>query len=103
MCFSTINSVIFVFGGVVVTSMICNYITNLQKIEEDLKHKRANFNTILYVNELLTEPFSFFKNKSDFILLMRVKNDLSIWQALSDQYCLHKDLNKRIEEWMSQY
>ena len=71
MGFGTINSVILVFGGVVVTSMICNYITNLQKIEEDLKHKRANFNTIYYVNELLTEPFSFFKNKSDFILLMR--------------------------------
>ena len=103
MCFSTINSVIFVFGAIVVTSMICNYITDLEKIEKDLKKKRDNFNTIHYVNELLTPPFSFFPNKSDYILLLRVKNNLSYWQKLSDEYGLYNDLKKRIEKWMHHY
>ena len=94
---------IFVFGGIVVTLMIGNYVIKLQIIEEDLKKKRDNFNTILYVNELLTPPFSFFPKKSDYLLLLRVRNDLSFWQELSDKYGLHKDLNKRIEEWMDQY
>ena len=100
---STINSVILVFGVIVVTLRICKYYTNLQEAKEYSELEERRFNTILYVNELLTPPFPLFKKKSDYTLLLMVQNNLSYWQNLSNKYGLHNDLKNLIKKWMEQY